>query len=118
MKGRKPHQVIVNAHDRGVLEHIAHSRTLFWFQVQRARTLLAMADGESVQSVALRMQCDPSTVWRICRRYENVGLDAILMDAPRSGHPADISPCGPRTDRAACVFGAARQGIASHALEQ
>jgi hypothetical protein len=108
MKGRKPHQVIVNAHDRGVLEEIAHSRTLSWFQVQRARTLLGMADGQSVQSIALRMQCDPSTVWRICCRYENEGLEGVLVEAPRTGHPAAISPCGPRTDRAACVFGANR----------
>ena len=118
MQGRKPEKIIINAHDRCVLQEIAHSRILPWFQVQRARTLLAMANGQSEQSVALQMQYDPSTVRRICRRYEDAGLEGVLTQAPRSGHPADIPPCGPRTDRAACVSGASRQGIASHALEQ
>lgn len=117
MQGRKSNQVIVDGRDRCILEQIARSRKLPWFQVQRARTLLAMADGQSEQSVASRMQCDPSTVRRICRRYEKEGLEGVLMEAPRTGHPAAISPCGARTDRSACVFGARRKGIASHALE-
>jgi len=111
MQGRKPHDIIIDTHDRCVLEQVAHSRTLSWFQVQRARTLLAMADSQSEQSVALQMQYDPSTVRRICRRYEDAGLQGVLTQAPRTGHPAAISPCGPRTDRTTCVFGANRKGL-------
>src|SRR5438105_1661311 len=76
MRGREPRSIAVGAHDRCLLEQIAHSRTLPWFQVQRARALLAMAVGERVQTEA--MQCDPSTVWRLCRRYEQAGLEGVL----------------------------------------
>lgn len=117
MRGRKPRSIAVGAHDRCLLEQIAHSRTLPWFQVQRARTLLAMADGERVQTVAARMQCDPSTVWRLCRRYEQAGLEGVLVEAPRTGHPTDISPSGTCADCATGLSGAHRQGAAYHPLE-
>lgn len=51
-----------------------------------------MAEGERVQTVAERMPCDPSTVWRLCRRYEQQGLAGVLAEAPRTGHPAEIPP--------------------------
>jgi hypothetical protein len=62
MRGRKPRALSLATHDIAILEHIAHSRTLPWFQVQRARAVLAIADGERVQTVAFQMQYDPSTV--------------------------------------------------------
>jgi transposase len=71
---------------------MARSRTLPWFQVQRARAVLAIADGERVQTVAFQMQCYPSTVWRLCRRYEEAGLEGVLAEVPRTGHPIEISP--------------------------
>lgn len=117
MQGRKPRGIELAPHDRRLLERIAHSRTLPWFQVQRARLLLAMAEGERVQTVAERMPCDPSTVWRICRRYERQGLAGVLAEAPRTGHPADISPSGPGADRATGLSGTDRQGVAHHPLE-
>lgn len=117
MRGRKPRGITVKTHDRPLLQQIAHSRTLPWFQVQRARLLLAMDAGERVQTVVAQMQCDPSTVWRICRRYEEAGLEGVLADAPRAGHPADISPSGARTDCATGLPGTRRQGIAHHPLE-
>src|SRR5437016_7653075 len=38
------------------------------------------------------MQCDPSTVWRLCRRYEQAGLKGLLAEVSRPRHPAEISP--------------------------
>ena len=92
MGGRKPRGLSLATHAIAILEHMAHSRTLPWFQVQRARAVLAIADGERVQTVAFQMQCDPSTVWCLCRRYEQAGLKGLLAEAPRPGHPAEISP--------------------------
>ncbi len=92
MRGRKPHRIVLTAHEVPILQPIARSRTLPWFQVQRARVVLAMANDERVQTVAFQMQCEPATVWRICRRYEQAGLEGLLADAPRSGHPLEISP--------------------------
>jgi transposase len=92
MRGRKPRDFSLAAHDVPILQQTARSRILPWFQVQRARVVLAIADGERVQAVAFQLQCDPSTVWRFCRRYEQGGLEGLLSEAPRSGHPIEISP--------------------------
>ena len=83
---------LLAAHDKPILEQIARSRTLPWFQVQRARAVLAIAEGARIQTVAFPMQCDPSTVWRLCRRYEEAGLEGVLAEVPRAGHPIEISP--------------------------
>ena len=61
MRGRKPRRITLASHDVPLLHQIARSRTLPWFQVQRARVVLAMAKGERVQTVAFQMQCAPST---------------------------------------------------------
>jgi hypothetical protein len=42
--------------------------------------------------VAALHQCDPATVWRLCRRYERGGLGRLLDDLPRFGRPQRISP--------------------------
>lgn len=102
MRGRKPQQVSLAKPDQSILERIARSRSLPWFQVQRARIVLAMAQGERVQTVAFQMQCDPSTVWRVCRRYEEQGLEKLLVESPRTGHPLAISPCAASTN---CTIG-------------
>lgn len=92
MRGRKPRRLSLAPDDKPVLEQIARSRTLPWFQVQRARALLAMATGERVQTLAWQLQCSPSTLWRLCRRYEQAGLEKLLVEAPRIGRPSEISP--------------------------
>lgn len=68
MRGRKPHSLVLPRHDRAVLQSIAHSDSLPWYQVRRARIVLAIAAGERVQTIALHLQCDPATVWRTCQR--------------------------------------------------
>jgi hypothetical protein len=108
MRGRKPRGISLAAHDRSVLQRMAGSRTLPWFQVQRARIVLAMADGERVQAVAARMACDPSTIWRTCRRYEQAGLEGVLAEAPRTGHPVRISPPAASSNCAAGLPGTGR----------
>ena len=47
-----------------VLQAAAHSGSLPWFQVQRAKIVLAIAAGERQCSVAGRLECDEATVWR------------------------------------------------------
>ena len=115
MRGRKPRAFALEAHDKSLLQHIARSRTLPWLQVQRSRTILALADGERVRTVAQLMQCDPSTIWRLCRRYEQVGLAGLLMEAPWTGHPDKISPSGTCANRVAGLP-AAHRARAAHQL--
>jgi len=69
MRGRKPGPLTIAADDLPVLQAVARSRHLPWFQVQHARIVLAVAAGELVHAVASRMECDRATVWRLCRRY-------------------------------------------------
>src|SRR4051794_6233614 len=87
MRGRKPRPLTLAVHDRPILEAVAHCRRLAWFQVQHARIVLAIADGERTQDVAARLACDRATVWRACRRYEHGGLSHLLLDDPHIGRP-------------------------------
>jgi len=46
----------IPSHDRTVLEQIARSESLPWYQVRRARTVLAIAQGQRTGVVAFQMQ--------------------------------------------------------------
>lgn len=92
MRGRKPHVLQIAPDDKPLLQQLARSQTRPWYQVQHARIVLAMAAGERVQAVASQLQCDPSTVWRVCRRYEQTGMAGVVERTPRAGHPLRISP--------------------------
>src|SRR6516225_10437140 len=87
MRGRKPRPLVIAAFDLPILQAVARARHLAWFQVQHARIVLAVAAGERVCDVASRLECDRATVWRICRRYEQGGLNKLLLDDPREGRP-------------------------------
>ena len=118
MRGRKPYSLTVAAADAPILQAVAHSRRLAWFQVQHARIVLAVAAGEPIQSVASRLECDRATVWRVCRRYEQGGLKDLLLDDPRVGRPQEISPPPASPDRRTGLPGADRRGAAHHPLDQ
>jgi len=92
MRGRKPRLLQIALDDKPLLQQLARSQTRPWYQVQHARLVLAMAAGERVQTVASQLQCDPSTVWRVCRRYEQAGMEAVVERTPRGGRPLRISP--------------------------
>ncbi|MGA8762824.1 MAG: IS630 family transposase [Candidatus Sulfotelmatobacter sp.] len=92
MRGRKPRPLSVAAGDLQILRAVARARRLPWFEVQHARIVLAVAAGEPIGGIADRLECDPATVWRVCRRYEQGGLKALLLDEPRIGRPHEISP--------------------------
>src|SRR5437764_1124005 len=118
MRGRKPRPVTLARGDLPRLQRIARQVSLPYFQVQRARIVLAIAGGEPVQQVAARWECDPATVWRLCRRYEKAGLAALLAGPDRSGRPERISPPPARPDHSVGLPGASGQGAAHNALVQ
>jgi hypothetical protein len=64
MRGRKPNPLFITPSDDRILRGIARSDASPWYQVRRARIVLAIAAGDRRQSVAERMQCDEATVWR------------------------------------------------------
>src|SRR5262245_33251781 len=99
MRGRRPRPLSIAAADAPILAAVARSRRLAWFRVQHARIVLAVAAGERVGDLATRLECDRTTVWRVCRRYERGGLERLLADDPRQGHPQELSPPPARPDR-------------------
>jgi Winged helix-turn helix len=118
MRGRKPRELTLEAGDGPALRQVASRQSLPWFQVRRARTVLAVADGERVEAVADRMQCDRATVWRTCRLYERDGLAGLLSAPARPGRPERLSPPAEGAGRAARLPGAGGQGAAPHPLVQ
>ena len=118
MRGRRPRPLTLAADDVAILQMIARSRSRPWFQIQHARILLGVAAGQRVQTLALQMQCDAATVWRVCRSYEERGLDVVLREATRPGRPQQLSPPAACADRAVGLSGTHRQRVAHHPLEQ
>ena len=95
MRGRRPEKLTIARRHADVLHAAAHSGSLPWFQVQRAKIVLAIAAGERQCSVAGRLECDEATVWRACERYRQGGLASLFADGRQgnSGCPQQISPC-------------------------
>ena len=120
MRGRRPEKLTIARRDADALHSVAHSGSLPWFQVQRAKIVLAIAAGERQCSVAARLECDEATVWRTCQRYRQDGLASLFADGRQghSGRPQQISP----VQRAQIVELAClepdRQRVAHHALVQ
>lgn len=92
MRGRRPQPLSLAPVDLATLQQIARSESLPWYQVRRARIVLANARGVRTSSSASQMQCDEATVRRTCRRYEQSGLTGLLAPPRRSEHPDRISP--------------------------
>jgi hypothetical protein len=118
MRGRKPRSLTITPDDRSLLQNIARSRTLPFFQVQHARIVLAVVAGQRIQPVASQMQCAETTVWRVCRRYEQGGLSGLLTDHSRTGRPQQISPPAASANRPIGLPGTRGQGLAHDALDQ
>ena len=94
MRGRKPSVLSVAPSDEDRLHTTAHSDSLPWYQVRRARILLALAAGQRKRDVAAQMGCGVATVWRACERYRRDGLEGLLADGRegRSGRLEQITP--------------------------
>jgi transposase len=94
MRGRKPSSLSVASPDIDRLQKTAHSDVLPWYQVRRARIVLAIAAGERKRDVAVQMGCGEATVWRTCECYRQEGLEGLWADGRqgRSGRLAQITP--------------------------
>ncbi len=105
MRGRKPRPLTVAPADVPVLRLIAQGNGLPWYQVRRAQIVLAVAAGRRTSELADETGCDGSTIWRLCRRYEQGGLSALLADG-RKKRPTR------RPSAAHSLFGATLPGCA------
>ena len=118
MRGRKSRRLTLLPDDVPILRGVAQSRRLAWFQVQHARIVLGVALREPIGALAARLECDPATIWRVCRRYERGGLRSLLLDDPRLGRPQEFSPLATNPDRGVGLLGADRRRTAHHPLDQ
>jgi transposase len=94
MRGRRPQPLTLFPTDRDQLLKAAHSDSLPWYQVRRARIVLALASGDRRCSTAERLECGEATVWRTCQRYRQHGLDGLLAD-DRQGHSGRLQQITP-----------------------
>ena len=86
----QPRTIQLTAADREALEQWVRSRTTPQRQVERARILLAAADGISGHRMSKEIGVSRPTVQLWIDRYEEHGL-AGLNDRPRPGRPREIT---------------------------
>ncbi|MGR8008453.1 IS630 family transposase [Streptomyces hypolithicus] len=86
-----PWQVTLGGAERVALEAVARKATAQARQVQRARIVLAAADGTSNEAIADDLRCGVDTVRRWRRRWCEQGMDG-LADRKRSGRPRRYTP--------------------------
>jgi hypothetical protein len=68
-----------------------------------------------VETLAEHLEMGRTTIWELCRRYEERGIEAIY-DAPRLGRPRFFSPLGQSADRATCLLRASRHRAGNDSL--
>ncbi len=104
MRRRPPHAIDLSPHDAAYLEQLVRDGHTEQRVARRARILLAMADPETVvQDLAERVEVERTTIWNLCRRYEEVGVE-VVEDAHREGRPRTFSPSAARGHRDACLL--------------
>jgi transposase len=79
-------RIVIGAEDRCELERLVRSRTAERRVVERARIVLAAAEGRPAARIATEIGCSERTVWKWRRRFEQDGLVG-LRDEPRPGRP-------------------------------
>jgi len=92
MRRRPPHLIELSEQDQQELASLVCDGRTEQRVARRARILLAMADPETiVEHLAKKVELTRVAVWKLCRRYEETGIEAVF-DAPRPGRPWEISP--------------------------
>lgn len=78
--------------DRALLDAWVHGRTTPQRLVERAKIVLASADGASGTAICQQVGVSRPTVSQWLDRYEAEGLAGLATDRPRSGRPKTITP--------------------------
>jgi hypothetical protein len=92
MRGRKPEPLVLKSKDKKILQQLVREGQTPIQIARRAQILLNRAKGgQRVLLVSDKVDQNRTTVWRVCERYRNAGLEAALYDAPRTGRPRIFS---------------------------
>jgi transposase len=89
---RKRANLVLTPAESEHLKDISTARTQSIARVERARILLAYTANESVSSIARRLRTNRPKVERCVNKALAVGVLTALVDLPRSGRPAEITP--------------------------
>jgi len=88
MRGRKPSKFKLKPKDKTLLRTLLRDGQTPIRVARRAQMLLSRAnDQQPVVSISATVGQDAATIWRVCERYRQFGLQAALYDAARSGRP-------------------------------
>jgi hypothetical protein len=99
MGGRSPDKFVLKRKDKALLLDVLRDGQTPLKVARRALILLGRANGQqSIATLEEKVEQDRTTIWRVCERYEDGGLDVALYDAPRSGHPRVFSPASTPED--------------------
>lgn len=92
MRGRKPEKFKLKAKDRAILQELLRDGQTPLRVARRAQILLRRADQhQQVGALSENVERNAATIWRVCQRYVQGGLEAALYDAARSGRPPVFS---------------------------
>ena len=92
MRGRNPDKFVLKRKDKLFLQELLRDGQTPLKVARRAQVLLNRTDNqERVIWLGEKVERDPATLWRVCERYRQSGLEAALYDAPRSGRPRIFS---------------------------
>jgi transposase len=83
--------VVVNGSEKARLEAIVADRNRLQKHVQRARVVLASAQGQPVQRVAALLGVSRPMVWRWQQRFAEAGIEGLLRDKTRKPGKAPIA---------------------------
>jgi transposase len=78
--------------ERALLEQWTRARTTPRRVVERARIILASADGHGGEAICTMLNVSRPTVSRWLDRYDAEGAAGLVADRPRSGRPKRITP--------------------------
>ena len=90
MRGRYPDKLTLQKKDIKRLQQLLQDGRTSLRVARRAQILLTRASNQRVSQVVAKVDQHASTVWRVCERYRQQGLEAALYDAPHAIRP---SPC-------------------------
>jgi len=77
--------------DRSRLEQLIRTRTTAHRIVERARIVLASAEGTAGNAICAQLAVSRPTVSRWLDRYDAEGVDGLEVDRPRAGRPKTIT---------------------------
>ena len=86
-----PYTLVLSTEERSELEGISRSRTIVAGLSQRARLILAIADGQPYSLLTEKFELSTTSITRWRKRFEEKRVSG-LYDAPRAGRGDRITP--------------------------